>query len=342
MSIPQLSRLQPVPLREAWPHEAGSFTPWLARCENLQLLGETIGMSLECEAQEYAVGDFSADIVCRDLNTDRYVLIENQIERTDHSHLGQLLTYAAGLKAATVVWIAATFREEHRAALDWLNEITTEDFNFIGIEIQLWRIGDSVPAPTFNIISKPNNWSREIRDSARESGELTEGKMLQREYWQGFMDYLRTTPDFPSPPKALAQYWMNFPIGRPSIRLAVVASTVSNRSKSYDIGELRMELVLDGVYSADYLRHLQQHSEEIESALAPDQTIWYNKEDVKMKKVYVSREADIKNRNDWPAQHQWLYQRLLKFDHVFRRRVAELPRGATGDQTTDTMISPNQ
>jgi hypothetical protein len=138
MSIKTLGRLQKVELREAWLSESRDFTPWLAQEENLNLLGEAIGIELELESQEKDVGPFRADILCKDTSTDNWVLIENQLERTDHSHLGQLLTYAAGLNAVTIVWIAERFTEEHRATLDWLNERTDEKINLFGLEIELW------------------------------------------------------------------------------------------------------------------------------------------------------------------------------------------------------------
>src|SRR6185437_4226591 len=143
MKATSLGRLIKVNLRDVFPTEAGSFTPWLAQEENLSLLSETIGINLQCEAQEKDVGPFRADILCKDTITDNWVLIENQIERTDHTHLGQLLTYAAGLQAVTIVWVAERFTEEHRAALDWLNERTDAHINFFGLEIELWKIGDS-------------------------------------------------------------------------------------------------------------------------------------------------------------------------------------------------------
>src|SRR5882724_4545695 len=156
MTPKSLGRLQKIDLREAWLSEASDFTPWLAEPENLKLLGEAIGIELECEAQEKDVGPFRADILCKDTTTDSWVLIENQLERTDHCHLGQLLTYAAGLTTVTIVWLAQRFTEEHRAALDWLNERTDEKINFFGLEVELWKIGDSPIAPKFNVVCKPN------------------------------------------------------------------------------------------------------------------------------------------------------------------------------------------
>lgn len=163
-----LGRLEKAELRQAWNNEAGDFTPWLAEPDNLVLLGEAVGLELELEAQEKNVGPFRADILCKDTLTGNWVLIENQLERTDHLHLGQLLTYAAGLKAVTIVWIAERFTDEHRVALDWLNEITNETINFFGLEIELWRIGDSPMAPKFNVVSQPNDWTKTVLEGTRQ------------------------------------------------------------------------------------------------------------------------------------------------------------------------------
>jgi len=188
----QLGLLEQVDLKNVWNNEPKEFTPWLAKSENLQLLGDAVGIELELEAQEKNVGPFRADILCKDTVNNQWVLIENQIERTDHTHLGQLLTYASGLKVVTIVWIARWFTDEHRAALDWLNEITDSRFNFFGLEIELWRIGDSPIAPKFNIVSQPNDWSKTVAAGASQvENTLTESRLLQREFWSAFRDFVK-------------------------------------------------------------------------------------------------------------------------------------------------------
>ena len=188
-----LGRLSRVDLRKVWTSEASDFTPWLATEENMTVLGETLGIELELEAQEKAVGPFRADILCREIGTGAWVLIENQLERTDHSHLGQLLTYAAGLEAATIIWIASRFNDEHRSTLDWLNKITEERFRFFGLEVELWRIGESPAAPKFNVVSKPNDWSRSVAQGKRalDLEDLSTVKAMQLEYWAAFGEALR-------------------------------------------------------------------------------------------------------------------------------------------------------
>ena len=190
--MPKLDRLQPVELREIWQDEAGDFTPWLAEEENLDLLSETLGLELELEGQEINVGDFRADILCRNAVDGSRVLIENQLEGTDHSHLGQTLTYSAGLDIHTVIWIAKEFRAEHRAALDRLNEITKEDFQYFGIEVKVWQIGDSARAPQFEVVSSPNDWSRTVSQNTQRAvnSELSETQLQKEKFWIEFRDYM--------------------------------------------------------------------------------------------------------------------------------------------------------
>ena len=231
MTDQPLGKLTRVDLRDIWTREADDFTPWLAREENLGILGETLGIDLELEAQEKAVGPFRADVLCKDIGNGTWVLIENQLERTDHTHLGQLLTYASGLEAVTIVWIAARFTDEHRSTLDWLNRITDDSFRFFALEIELWRIGESPTAPKFNVVSKPNDWSRSVAQAARsiEDSELSETKLLQRAYWSALNSVLdKAKGSVSGNRKPQAHSWMAFPIGRSNFRLGV-----SNRQEQF-------------------------------------------------------------------------------------------------------------
>lgn len=188
MTIPTLGTLIEAPLREAWNHEAHSFTPWLAT--NLDALASTIGIPLELEGQEIAVETFSADILARNPMDDSLVLIENQLEGTDHTHLGQIMTYLAGLEAQTVVWIAAEFRDAHLSALKWLNEHTVEPFAFFAIKVKAVRIGDSSIAPVFEVLGKPNQWERQLQAIASE--KLSELGQFRKAFWT---HYLEKYPD---------------------------------------------------------------------------------------------------------------------------------------------------
>ena len=230
-----LGRLRPVELRDIWSSEASDFTPWLAREENLSILGEVLGVELELEAQEQAVGPFRADILCREIGSGAWVLVENQLERSDHLHLGQLLTYASGLEAVTIVWIAARFTEEHRSTLDWLNRITDESFRFFGLEVELWRIGESPAAPKFNVVSKPNNWSRSVAQAARaiDDSNLSPTALMQRAYWDGLHTVLRKVAGPVSGNrKAQPHAWMDYSIGRSRFALGAVMVRAKQRIRS--------------------------------------------------------------------------------------------------------------
>ena len=200
---PPIGRLKLVPLRDAWESESGDFTPWLAQDRNIQILGSALDLDLDVEAQELNVGPFRADILCKNTVDQSLVLVENQLERTDHGHLGQLLTYAAGLEAVTIVWIAQKFTDEHRATLDWLNEITDEKFNFFGVEVQLFQIDESPAAPHFSVISKPNDWSKTVSKEAKRI-ELTPTKQLQLSFWTKLREYGAQRGDSPQVPNAEA------------------------------------------------------------------------------------------------------------------------------------------
>jgi hypothetical protein len=323
-TTPTLGRLERVDLRSAWQSEAGGFTPWLAQEENIALLGETLDLELEVEAQEKNVGPFRADILCKDAATNAWVLIENQLERTDHSHLGQLLTYAAGLEAVTIIWIAQAFTEEHRATLDWLNQITDERFNFFGLEVELWRIGTSPPAPKFNIVSKPNDWTKQVARGAQAiADELTPAKQLQLEYWTAFGEYMRQAGSFIKPTKPLLQHWMNIALGRAGFWLAAIASFYDSESRTFEGNELRTEMSIRVPNAKQVFVALEAQKTTIEQALG-EPLAWHNPAASKSAKVYLRRSADLQNRSDWPSQHAWLREKLEKLHRVFNPLIRQL------------------
>jgi hypothetical protein len=175
-------RLQDLPPRDAWAHEAHAFTPWLA--ENIDHLSEAIGIPLELTGQEVRVETFAADILARNPQDDSVVLIENQLEITDHTHLGQIMTYLAGLEAQTVVWIAPNFREPHLSAIRWLNKHTADGFSFFAVRLRVVRIADSPYAPIFEVVEKPSAWDRQLKAEAR----TTDLKMLRRAYFEALIE----------------------------------------------------------------------------------------------------------------------------------------------------------
>ena len=187
MTDVSFDRLRDVALRDAWPHEALGFTPWLA--QNIDHIAEAVGRPLELTGKEVPVGTFSADILARNLQDDSVVLIENQLEQTDHTHLGQIMTYLAGLDAKIVIWIAPSFREPHLSAIRWLNQHTAADgFSFFALRLRVVRIGDSPFAPIFEVVEKPNEWERGLQDQAREPDQPSRMGALRRAFWAAYLD----------------------------------------------------------------------------------------------------------------------------------------------------------
>ena len=327
MNEPPLGRLERVDdLRaNAWATEDQDFTPWLARPENLAVLAETLGLELETEAQEKKVGLFRADILCKEVRSDAWVLIENQLERTDHTHLGQLMTYAAGLNTVTVIWIAASFTDEHRAALDWLNGITNERFRFFGLEVELWRIGESPPAPKFNIVSKPNDWSRSIARAAADA-ELSETGIRQRKYWGALQKALNdekgpVSGNREPPPRR----WMRYPVGRTGFYLSATMKLSKNR--------IQTELYIFGDDAKAFFGLLKRQKDEIEKELG--YSLGWEEFRYSGSIASYCDPVDPMDEEDWPRQHKWLADRLNTMHRVFAPRVKDLdPDDWQGDDQT--------
>lgn len=317
-----LGRLERVPLRAAWQSEAADFTPWLAQPENIQLLGETLGLELEVEAQEKNVGPFRADILCKDTATGSWVLIENQLERTDHTHLGQLITYAAGLEAVVIVWVAERFTDEHRAALDWLNELGSERLRCFGLEIELWRIASSPMAPKFNVVSQPNDWTRSV------AGNLTDTQRLRLEYWTAFAQYLGDHPGRLRPTKPSWQHWMGFALGRTGVSLEAIASTYNSEARDYSAGEIRAQVLINHPqYAKRIYAALEAQRDAIEAELG-EKLVWHNPEATTGCRIYFRRGADIHAQDTWAEQHRWLGEKLEALHRAFSERVQALNYGA--------------
>ena len=312
----ELGRLIKADIRDFWEDEARDFTPWLAREENISLLSDTVRMELEVEGTEIRVGPFEADILCRDTVTDKQVVIENQLEPTDHKHLGQLLTYAPGLNAVTAIWIAERFKDEHRAALDWFNEITPEEFSFFGLEIELWRIDNSPMAPKFNVVSHPNAWTKTV-SRISPSGELTPTKQLYLEYWTELGDLLEQRDGVINPVEAWARNWLGFGVGRSHFSLD---ATINKREKWICVG-----LTLRGPDAKPHFYLLEQDKVDIEGEIGTELE-WEGRPGRKQSYISLSSqdEIDLEDRSDWDRQHEWLCNKLEIFHKVFSPRVEAL------------------
>jgi len=298
-----LGCLERVSLREIWTSEDGHFTPWLALPENLKLLGDAIGIDLELEALEKEVGPFSVDLLCKD-DSGQTVVIENQIERTDHSHLGQLLTYAAGLKATCIVWIAKDFTDEHREALDWLNEKANSSVRFFGVEIEAWKIGGSTPAPKFNVVSKPKVSS----DTAKQAREGLNGtQKLRIKFFAALTDYLRSAgATFLPNPAVPNNNWVRVKSPHRGLRFGFDMSARDQYIGAY--------ICLDPGETSEALRKVWGHEKEFEQELQ-EEVDWG--EDC----ISVIRNDDPSDDKSWPGQHKWMKEAMEKLLRAVGNRV---------------------
>lgn len=185
----KLGKIKEVDIRSVWAHEQYDFSKWLAEEENIRALGEELNLSLTDVDTEQFVGSYRCDIICKDELAGKSVLIENQLEQTNHDHLGKIITYASGLDASVVVWIVANARDEHASAIEWLNKHTDDDVSFFLVEVHAYTIGDSAPAPMFKIIEQPNDFVKTVKAIAHK-GELNEKQTNRIQFWTQFNDVI--------------------------------------------------------------------------------------------------------------------------------------------------------
>lgn len=297
--------LQKLDLRSIWQNEAIDFTPWLA--DNISALGETLGMELELVEKEANVGDFSLDLLAKDLGTGDAVIIENQLTSTDHDHLGKLLTYAAGFDASTVIWIAGDIREEHRQALEWLNQRTDSQSQFFGIVVEVLRIDDSSPAYNFKLVVYPNEWQK----TRRVVPGPTPRAEAYRNYFQLLIDELRERYKFTGAKIAQPQNWYSFASGFTGITYA--ASYAQG-------GQARVEIYIDKGDSAENKRlfdWLAENQDSIEQELGGS-LAWERLDDKQASRIAMYRPGSIDDNAKILAEtRQWQIKWLLKLKQVF-------------------------
>ena len=284
MTVDDFARLTSVDVREAWPHEAHDFTPWLA--ENLDRLSDAIGVHLEAEATEAPVGEFAGDILASGPDGES-VLIENQLEWSDHSHLGQIMTYLAGLDARIVVWIARDFTEPHLSAIQWLNRHTEKEFAFFAVKLRVVRIADSPLAPIFDVIAKPNNWERVVR--SEKAGSRAHLVKTYREFWT---HYARRFPgDGVRANHGLANFWIRPRKDAPAISLAF----------AYAGGAIGIFFTPRGLSDEAYREWVSERRRVISETLDGGEN-W--------------QDFNTEDRANWDAMGDWLHEKLGQYRTV--------------------------
>jgi hypothetical protein len=306
--MPKLSKLNKVALRQAWEHEALHFTPWLAEPENLQTLADTLDLGdLELIQTEYPIGDFSLDILCQD--DDGKVIIENQLEKTDHTHLGQIITYASGIGAKKVIWIAQTFRPEHITSLEFLNQNTTDDLNFFGVEIELYQIEDSAMAPNFNVVVQPNGWVKKERENVRIATNATPTTQLQLRFWTEFKRYIESNNYDFKIAKPEPKNYLNIRLGRSGF---IISLSVNSRDE-----RLGVEIYINHIESKNKFRILETHKGQIESSLGYQLDWRYLEGKHACRIVKFKSECDLEDDAQWLNHFEWLAVTAREFYDVF-------------------------
>jgi hypothetical protein len=299
-------------LRSVWQHEAHDFTPWLR--DNIELLAEAVGLELDLVETESPVGDYAVDLYAKDLNTGRWVIIENQLEQTDHSHLGQLMAYSAGKEAGVIIWISPQFRDEHRQALDWLNEITDETASFFGIELELLQVDDSLPAPHFKLVAQPNEWRKAISQPT-----ISLRQQAYETFFGELLDKVKAKhPDLTRASKGYPQNWFTFPIGRSGFAI----STTFTQDNSFRV-ELYID-VGDKAKNKAAFDALHRDQEAIEAAIGPG-VVWERLDDKQASRIYRGVDgsigdgsAHLEELQDWAVGLVWTFRK------VFRPRVQKI------------------
>lgn len=311
--------LKNVPLREIWAHEASDFTPWLA--DNIEALGQALGMDLELTEREASVGDFSLDILAKDLGSNKTVIIENQLTQTDHDHLGKLLTYSAGFDASIVIWISEAIREEHRQALDWLNQRTDTDTSFFGVVVEVIKIDDSKPAFKFKLVASPNEWQKSKKRKTQSSSISSKGERYQT-YFQSLIDELRETHKFTSAKAGQPQNWYSFSSG---IKGIVFGANFTNGGKAraelyIDLGDLdKNNYVFD---------ELEKQKSEIETLLGEPLT-WERLDNKRASRIAFYCDGSISDSDaDLEQVQSWHVEKLLMIKKILAPKVAPIANHA--------------
>lgn len=289
-------------LRSAWPHEANDFTKWLAEEENLALLSDAIDIELEMEERESSVGSFSVDIYAKETGTNRRVIIENQLEDTNHDHLGKLITYASGKGAEVIVWIVKKARDEHRQAIEWLNQHTDSNIGFFLLEIELWQIGDSMKAPRFNIVEKPNDWTKTMKSIEG----LSNTDLLKLEFWTGFNDAMSNNDEFKHHfrvRKASPQHWYDLSIGSSAYHVCLTINT-----QKHCIGA---DIYIDN--DKELFAQFKSHNDEI-TAMLNSEVDW--REAKKACRICISTDINPKKRENWQKAYIWLLEKAIIYKEI--------------------------
>ena len=320
----EVTRLESVDLRDVWPNEASDFTPWLA--ENMDALGEALGLEVELEETEAAVGSFSLDIRARDVSDNRAVVIENQLEPTNHDHLGKMLTYAAGYDAGVVVWVAREFRDEHRAALDWLNQRTGLETEFYGVVVRAVRIGASLPAAVFDVVARPNEFRK--RHVNTNNVQNNKDADAYRQFWERITERLKKD-GLNRLRHGYQDKSLRVDFGVPGIWLSLNFRSRNRVAVQFYMGgsKDRNKKLFD---------HLNRQRERIESAFG-EQLRWDRFDNSKRSRIIIYRKGSISDSGETLDEvAEWMVNRVVKLHQKAVSFVREAAEAVDGEMTEES------
>lgn len=310
MSTVKIGKLTEVDVRDLWKHEQYDFSNWLAKEENIKLLDDEIGLTLMDINKEVYIGSYRCDLVAKDETTGQIVIIENQLEATNHDHLGKIITYAAGLDAKTIVWIVKEAREEHKAAIEWLNNNSSEEIGFFLIELHAYKINDSLPAPMFKVVEKPNNFTKTSKQNYSDK-ELNQSQNERLMFWEEFNTVIVSKGKPFSVRKPTIDHWYDVAIGTSEAHLAI--NLVNKENK------IVLELyILDNKNLFD---HIYEDKEKIENTLQMSFS-WERLDGKKASRIkHDVLGLDFSDHSNYPQLMDECIEKILKMRDVFKKYV---------------------
>lgn len=252
--------------------------------------------------------------MAKDAGTGQYVVIENQLERTNHDHLGKAITYASVLNAASIVWVATKFSEEHIKALDWLNDNTVEDIGFYGVQIELWQIDESRPALRLNVVSRPNEAVRQVA-KIKATEDLSQNRKFQFDFWTKFKDKLAFTKRIPSLHTPQARYWYNVSIGRARVHISNICNT--------DTNTVGIRIYISNKITDYMLPFLESKKEEIERSIGQS-LLWNPNPENRDKIIALLHPTDFNDPKKLDEALEWLVEYTIKFRETFSPLVQQI------------------
>lgn len=306
----KIGKLQEVEIRDLWHHEQYDFSAWLVKDDNIALLNEKLGLTLVDINTEAYVGAYRCDIVAVDETTGIKVIIENQLENSNHDHLGKIITYASGLDAKVIVWIVKEARDEHRSAIEWLNNNTSKDINFFLIELHAYKIGDSDPAPMFQIIEQPNDFIKESKNN--KSADAMNKRQSERvEFWTLFNEHIINRGKPFSVRKATTDHWYDIAIGTSAAHISV---TLVNKDSFVGV-----ELYINS--NKALFDKLYEDREEIEKQLGFKMD-WQRLDTAKASRIlYRINGLNFDDHSNYDALIDEAIDKVIKMKTVFQDRV---------------------